>query len=87
MEFQKPKDKKAKVTYDVIVIKGAKKVSELISATMELQRAPADLIPSQKTTLEILQDMLTQDCIQECIVKPMTKVAHLKIQQHHHFLW
>ena len=75
MEFQKPKDKKAKVTYDVIVIKGAKKVSELISATMELQRAPADLIPSQKTTLEILQD------------KPMTKVAHLKIQQHHHFLW
>ena len=75
MEFQKPKDKKAKVTYDVIVIKGAKKVSELISATMELQRAPADLIPSQKATLEILQD------------KPMTKVAHLKIQQHHHFLW
>lgn len=33
---------------------------------MELQSAPADLIRFQKTWLEILQGMLTQDCIQEC---------------------
>ena len=33
---------------------------------MELQSAPADLSRSQKTQLEILQSMLTQDCIQEC---------------------
>ena len=32
---------------------------------MELQRASTDLIRSQKTWPEILQDMLTQDCIQE----------------------
>ena len=52
--------------YGFIITKSAKKVSELISTTMELQRAPADLIRSQKTRLEILQGMLTQDCIQEC---------------------
>ena len=33
---------------------------------MELQSTPAHLIRSLKTRLEILQDMLTQDCIQEC---------------------
>lgn len=33
---------------------------------MELQSAPADLIRSQKTRLQILKDTLTQDCIQEC---------------------
>ena len=35
---------------------------------MKLQRAPADLVRSQKTRLEIIQDMLTQDCIQECSI-------------------
>ena len=36
--------------YDFIITKGAKKVSELISTTRELQSAPADLIRSQKNT-------------------------------------
>ena len=35
--------------YDLIIAEGAKKVSELISTTMELQSAPEDLIRSQKT--------------------------------------
>ena len=52
--------------YCFVVPKGAKNVLELISTTIVLQSAPADLICSQKTQLEILQGMLTQDCIQEC---------------------
>ena len=50
--------------YYFIITKGAKKISEITSTTTELQSAPADLIRSQKTRLEILQGMLTQIFIQ-----------------------
>ena len=52
--------------HDFIITKGAKKVSELITTTLELESAPTDLIRSQETLLEILQDTLTQDCIEGC---------------------
>ena len=67
MHFSETQRKEGKTNlYNFTITKYVKNVSELISTAMKLYSAPADLIGSQKTRLEILQDMLKQDCIQEC---------------------
>lgn len=52
--------------YDFIITKGSKKVSDLITTTLELKHAPSDLSRSKKSRLEILQECLEKECIEGC---------------------
>ena len=52
--------------YDFIITKGSKKISHLITKTLELQNAPSDLHRLPKSRIDILQECLKTECVGGC---------------------
>lgn len=52
--------------FNFIVNKNAKKVEELLTTTWEMHNAPKDLSRSKKSRIVILNDCLSEDCVEGC---------------------